>query len=147
MSSRDDIREIIVDTSAFFAKISDLRKLMVDGKTKLSTLDLVVFEFVKLMQAELGDAKRKKRDERFKMLIAVRDRFPALLTDLGIEIKSPNFASEDLSELYVKYVKDQQQDAGDCMIWLKMQKIGLRSVLTQNASDWKKLGADVISLP
>jgi hypothetical protein len=125
MISDRNTNEIMMDTSAFFAKISDLRSLIADGKTMLYTIDLVVFEFVKLMQAEIGDARRKKREERVKMLIAVRERFPGLLDDLGIEIRSPNFTWEDLSELYVRLVKEQpQQDPGDWKIWLKMQKIG-----------------------
>jgi len=144
MSSNDGIREIVVDTSAFFAKITELRNIIVEGKTKLSTVDLVVFEFTKLMQAELREAAKTKRDERKKMLVAVRDRFPGLLADLGIEIKSPVFALDDLLKLYDEIAKGQ--DAGDCMIWLKMQKIGLKSILTQNTADWKKLGAEVMSL-
>ena len=78
------------------------------------------------------------------MLIAVRDRFPGLLADLGIEIKSPIFSWGDLPVLYEEIAKGQ--DAGDCMIWLKMQKIGLKSILTQNTDDWEKLGADVMTL-
>ena len=93
------------------------------------------------MQAELRVAKRKERN---KVLIVVRDRFPGLLADLGIEIKSPDFTGDDLIKLYSEIAKGQ--DAGDCMIWLKMQKMGLKSILTQNIGDWKKLGAEVISL-
>ena len=136
------MQEVVVDTSAFFAKIAMLRDFVTEGKSKLCTLDLVVFEFTKLLQAELRAAKK---EERNKMLIAVRDRFPGLLADLGIEIKSPGFDGDDLVKLYHEIAKGQ--DAGDCMIWLKMQKMGLKTILTQNVRDWKKLGAEVISLP
>ena len=141
----DNIREVlVVDTTAFFAKISQLRRFIEEGNTKLVTLDLVVFEFAKLMQSEIGDATRTKKRQRARMLIAIRDRFPELLTNLGIEIISPVFASEDLSKLYAEVAKGH--DVGDCMIWLKMQKVELKSILTENATDWKKLGAAVVSL-
>lgn len=88
----DDIRKVlVVDTSAFFAKISALRRFIEEGNTKLVTLDLIAFEFAKLMRSEIGDATKTKKHERSRMLIAVRDRFPELLTNLGIEIISPVF--------------------------------------------------------
>lgn len=135
---------LVADTSAFFAKISELRHFIEEENTKLVTLDLVVFEFAKLMQSEIKDAKKTKREERVKMLTAIRDRFPELLANLEIEIISPTFGSEDLEKLY-EVARDN--DAGDCMIWLKMQKAGLKSIVTQNTSDWKKLGANVVSIP
>lgn len=143
MPDSERLTELVIDTSAFFAKASKLRSFVVDERTKLSTLDLIVFEFAKLMQIEIRKASQRK-SKRAEMLRAVRDRFPELLETLGIEIRSPEFNSSDLGKLY-RLVADGQ-DAGDCMIWLKMQKIGLDSIITQNATHWKKLGADAIGL-
>lgn len=137
-----EIQQIVVDTTAFFGKINDLRNFIAQGKSKLCTIDLVVFEFTKLMQAELRGAKS---DERSEMLIAVRDRFPRLLSDLGIEIINSSFGTDDLLTLYQEIADGQ--DAGDGMIWLKMQKLGLKTILTQNSRDWKRLGAEAVSLP
>lgn len=60
------------------------------------TLDLVVFEFTKLMRAEIRNAKKTRREERVNMLTAINDRFPEMLANLGIEIVSPAFELEDL---------------------------------------------------
>ncbi|MHB1907820.1 MAG: hypothetical protein ACYCQJ_02980 [Nitrososphaerales archaeon] len=142
-SESETIDEFVIDTSAFFSKASRLRSFVEEGKTKLSTLDLVVFEFTKLMQVEIRKASQKK-SKRLEVLKSIRDRFPELLTTLGIEIKSPQFALDDLAKLYD--LVGQGQDAGDCMIWLKMQKAGLDSIITQNTSHWKKLGAKTVPL-
>ena len=60
-NGNEGLREIIIDTSAFFAKLTDLRSFIVKGKTKLSTIDLVIFEFTKLMQAE---SEGSREDEK-----------------------------------------------------------------------------------
>ena len=76
------------------------------------------------------------------MLNAIKERFPKLLRSLEIEIMSPEFSIDDLEKLYDE-VKNGK-DPGDCIIWLKMQNAGLNSIITQNISDWKKLGANVV---
>ena len=135
----------LVDTSAFFAKVSDLKKLISERKLRLVTVDFVVFEFVKLMQAELNEASRKKRQERMKMLTSIKDRFPNLLRDLGIEIVPTSFNLDDLDNLYGKQKNITGPfDAGDYMIWLKMKKAGIDSILTENVEDWKKFGAKIV---
>ena len=139
--SSTKIQELVIDTSAFFAKISQLRSFIEQG-TKLSTIDLVVFEFTKLMQVEIREATKAGKRDRLDMLKAIRDRFPELLSALGIEIKSPEFGTDDLLKLYAGIAKGQ--DAGDCMIWLKMQRAGLDYIVTQNTTHWKKLGANVV---
>ncbi len=136
-------QELVIDTSAFFAKTSKLRSFIEEG-TKLSTIDLVVFEFTKLMEVEIREATKAKRQDRLDMLLAVKDRFPKLLNMLEIEIRSPEFSFDDLLKLYGEVAKGH--DPGDCMIWLKMQRAGLDSVITQNTSHWKKLGANVLPL-
>jgi len=135
----------LVDTSAFFAKVSDLKKLISENKLRLVTVDFVVFEFVKLMQAELNEASRKKRQERMKMLTSIKDRFPNLLRDLGIEIVPTSFNLDDLDNLYGKQKNITGPfDAGDYMIWLKMKKARIDSILTENVEDWKKFGAKIV---
>jgi len=70
-------------------------------------------------------------------------QFPQLLTDLEINVVSPEFSSGDVGNLYSMISKGY--DSGDAMIWLKMQKAGLDTILTDNVSDWKELGAKVIA--
>ena len=138
---------VLVDTSSFFSKAAELRKIITEKRVKLVTIDLVVFEFVKLMQAELNAALGKGRSERIKMLTAIRDRFPGLLRDLGIELVSPPFDLEDLGMLYGKKEAEKSTfDSGDYMIWLKMKKAGIDSILTDNVDDWKRFGAKICLL-
>ncbi len=137
------LQELVINTSAFFAKASKLRPFIEDG-TQLSTIDLVVFEFTKLMEVEIREAAKAKKQHRLEMLKAVRNRFPKLLRTLGIEIRSPEFRFDDLSKLYIEVSKGH--DPGDCMIWLKMQRAGLNSIITQDIAHWKKLGANVLPL-
>ncbi len=137
------LQELVIDTSGFFAKASKLRSFIEDG-TQLSTIDLVVFEFTKLMEVEIREAAKAKKQDRLEMLKAVRNRFPELLRTLGIEIRSPEFRFDDLSKLYIEVCKGH--DPGDCMIWLKMQRAGLSSIITQDIAHWKRLGANVLPL-
>jgi len=141
----EQLRELVIDTSAFFSKTSELKSLVKAGRTKLCTIDLIVFEFFKLMQAEIRKEEVKKiKSKRLEMLKTIRDRFPDLLSTLEIEIKSPAFTFNDLKNLYD--LIQSGQDAGDCMIWLKMRDAKLDSITTQNFSHWKKLGANVVPI-
>ncbi len=106
------------------------------------TIDLVIFEFVKTIEVEINEATQAKRQKRVEMLKAIKERFPKLLRSLEIEIISPQFSIADLEKLYAE-VKNGK-DPGDCMIWLKMQNAGVNSIITQNISDWKELGANVV---
>ncbi len=133
---------VIVDTSAFFAGIRKLHAIVENGD-RLSTIDLIVFEFTKVMEDEIDRAKGSGNVARAKMLQRIRERFPQLLTGLEIDVVSPEFSSEDVGSLYSMISKGY--DSGDAMIWLKMQKAGLDTILTDNVSDWKELGAKVIA--
>jgi len=133
---------VIVDTSAFFAATKKLHTIIEKGD-RLSTIDLIVFEFTKVMEDEIDRARGSGNVARAKMLRLIRERFPQLLTDLEINVVSPEFSSGDVGNLYSMISKGY--DSGDAMIWLKMQKAGLDTILTDNVSDWKELGAKVIA--
>ena len=137
----EESQKLVIDTSAFFSKSSRLGSL-VQGGSKLLTIDLVIFEFVKTIEVEINEATQAKRQKRVEMLKAIKERFPKLLRSLEIEIISPQFSIADLEKLYAE-VKNGK-DPGDCMIWLKMQNAGVNSIITQNISDWKELGANVV---
>src|SRR5437899_630757 len=133
------ISAVVVDTSAFLAGTRKLKSIMERGD-RLSTIDLVVFEFTKVMEDEIDRAKGSGKKARAKMLEAIRQRFPQLLTDLEIEVASPIFSSSDVGSLYSMIARGY--DSGDAMIWLKMQRAGWDTILTDNVSDWKELGAN-----
>lgn len=134
---------VVVDTPGFFSGAKKLRTI-IDKGDKLSTIDLVVFEFTKVMEDEIDEARAAGKSTRVQMLQHIKDRFPRLLKDLEIELESPTFTFEDLAELYSMISKGF--DSGDSMIWLKMQRAGLNTILTDNRSDWKRIGAKVISV-
>ena len=135
--------QVVVDTSAFFAGTKRLREIMGKGVT-LSTIDLIVFEFTKVMEDEINRARGAGNTKRAQMLRNIRDRFPQLLKDLDVDVASPTFSSADVSDLYSLIAKGY--DSGDAMIWIKMKKVGMGTILTDNISDWKKLGASVIAV-
>ena len=134
---------VMVDTSAFFSGTKELREIIEKGN-KLSTLDLVVFEFTKVMEEEIDEAKGAGKTARVELLQHLEERFPNLLKDLEIDPKSPAFTLDDLSELYS--MVSRGLDSGDAMIWLKMRRAGLDTILTDNTSDWKKIGAKVVGV-
>jgi len=134
---------VMVDTSAFFSGTKELRAIIEKGN-KLVTLDLVVFEFTKVMEEEIDEAKGARRTTRVQLLQHLKERFPKLLKDLEIDLESPAFGLDDLSELYS--MVSRGFDSGDAMIWLKMQRAGLDTILTDNVSDWKKIGAKVVGV-
>jgi len=140
--TREDVKQVVVDTSGFFAGAAKLGALLADG-FKLIALDLIIFEFVKVVDREINLAKQAAKLSRVKTLTRLRDQFPALLQELEIELISPEFSIRDLKKLYSL---TEDKDPGDCMIWLKMQNAGYSSILTDNTKDWKKLGADVIGI-
>jgi hypothetical protein len=131
---------IIVDTSAFFAGTKKLRKIIEKGD-RLLTIDLIVFEFTKVMEDEIRRSARSGNTKRAVMLRGLRDRFPKLLLDLGINVASPEFSSTDVNHLYSMISKGY--DSGDAMIWIKMQKAGWDTIVTDNVSDWRALGANI----
>ena len=137
-------RELVIDTSGFFAKSSRIVSLKQSGFAELCTLDLIVFEFVKVLEVEVRRARSGKKLKRLETLNAIRARFPDLLRNLGIKIRSPEFENDDMLQLFSLVALGL--DAGDCMIWLKMRKAGLESIATSDASDWKQLGAKIILL-
>ena len=137
-------QEIVIDTSAFFAGTKKLRSY-IGRETKLSTIDLVIFEFTKAMETEIARAEGSGRTRRLELLRGLRDRFPGLLQDLEIEVRSPEFSSADVGRLY-SMLSDGGCDSGDTMIWLKMQRVGLHTILTDNVSNWERLGAKVVDL-
>ncbi len=104
----------------------------------------MVFEFMKVMEDEIGKARAGGKRARLEMLEALRRRFPVLLKDLEVEVSSASFSSADMTKLYA-LVEVGHHDSGDAMIWLKMQNAGLHTILTDNVDDWKKLGARVLS--
>ncbi len=136
-------KEVIVDTSGFFAGARKLRSL-VEAGTKLATMDLVVFEFIKVIMDEINRAESSRRSQRLKVLNGLKARFPGLLRSLEVNLLAPGFTLEDLDWLYVE--SRDGVDPGDAMIWLKMQRAGLDTIVTDNVADWQKLGANVISI-
>ena len=138
-----DTKRVVVDTSGFFAGASKLAELLSTGH-KLIAIDLTVFEFVKVLDREINLAKQAGRSKRIKTLTRVRDRFPALVDELEIELISSDFTGKDLKKLYS--LISEGKDPGDCMIWLKMQNSGLSSILTDNIKHWKEIGADVMGI-
>lgn len=133
-------RELVIDTSGFFVSASRLESLRENGK--LVTIDLVVFEFVKVMEIEIHEARASKKIKKLEMLEAIRDRMPQLMRALQIDIRSPEFTFDDLLQLQSQV--SIGVDPADCMIWLKMCRAGLDSIVTRNSADWKKLGAKVV---
>src|SRR5271154_5650685 len=101
---------VIVDTSAFFAATKKLRMIVEKGD-RLSTIDLIVFEFTKVMEDEIDRARGSGNVARAKVLGLVREMFPQLLTDLEIDVVSPEFSSGDVGSLYSMISKGH--DSGD----------------------------------
>jgi hypothetical protein len=117
--------------------------LLAEG-CKLIVVDLIIFEFVKVLDREINLAKQTARLKRIKALTRLRDRFPTLLKELEIEMISPDFTTQNLKQLYS--LTSEGKAPGDCMIWLKMRNAGLSSILTDNTKHWKELGADVVGI-
>ena len=81
---------------------------------------------------------------RAEIMAALERRLPGVLRDLGIEVWGSPFGMSDLDEVLRLVAKGHE--AGDAMIWVKMQKTGLDTIATGDVSDWKSLGAHVVSL-
>ena len=136
---------IVIDTSGFFAPSRSLKGLVVQqesGEVSLVTLDLVIFEFLKVIEQEIDRARGKGNLRRMKVLQSLRERFPRLLHEFDIEIKTgDDFSLGDLDEAYS--LISRGHESGDSMIWIKMQKLGLKTILTDDLRHWRSLGADV----
>ncbi|MBI4257724.1 MAG: type II toxin-antitoxin system VapC family toxin [Thaumarchaeota archaeon] len=133
---------LVIDTSAFFKGAARLRQLL-RKEEHLATVDLVIFEFMKVTELELKKAKAKKNHRREKILLNIQDRFPKLLKELEIEVRSPDITLNDIEELHS--LTSKGNEAGDAMIWLKMQKLGWNTIVTDDTDDWKRLGPNIIT--
>lgn len=136
---------IVIDTSGFFASAGSLKDVVArqeSGEVSLATLDLVIFEFLKVIEQEVDKARGKGNLKRVKVLQSLRERFPRLLREFQIELKTgDDFSIRDLDEVYS--LISRGQESGDSMIWIKMQKLGLKTILTDDLRHWRSLGADV----
>lgn len=138
---------IVIDTSGFFAPTERLKSIIlqkqVGEERKLVTLDLVVFEFLKVIEEEMNKANGKGNQGRVRVLQSVRDHFSSILQELDIEIKTgDDFTVENVEEAYS--LISRGHESGDSMIWMKMQKLGFDTILTNNVRHWKRLGARVL---
>jgi hypothetical protein len=139
----EETKRVVVDTSGLFAGASKLGALLAEG-CNLVIIDLIVFEFVKVVDREINLAKQAGKTKRIQTLTRLRDRFPALLHELEVELVSPDFTTQDLKKLYSLISKGK--DPADCMIWLKMQNEALSSILTDDTRHWKGIGAHAIGI-
>lgn len=136
-------KKVVVDTSALFVSVSRLRSL-VDSGAQLSVPDLVLFEFVKSVRKEGSIARGNGNTRRVELMSALEERLPHFLTGLEAEVWGSDFDMTDLAQFY--RLLQGGHEPGDAMIWIKMRKAGLDTIATADASDWRALGADVISL-
>ena len=136
-------KNLVIDTSGFFASAARLQSLAGDGST-LSTPDLVVFEFAKVVAEEISRAKGSGNDRRTKLMLGLQQRFPKLLRELEVEVWSSGFSIDDVDRLYVEISKGHEP--GDAMIWLRMQSKGFDTIATADPKDWNALGAKVVPL-
>lgn len=134
---------VVLDTSCLFAGTKRLRALLKEGSALL-TVDLVVFEFAKVMRDEISNADNSGNSRRKTVLENLDARLPTLLRSLRIDVKSPEFALDEVDELY-RYLSGGHEP-GDALIWLKMKKLGLDTIATEDVLDWKALGAKVVPL-
>lgn len=149
MASASQRKIIVMDTSAFFAPAQSLRDLLVESQASSAsfvTLDLMIFEFLKVVEEEIAMARGKNNLRRLKVLQSLRERFTRLLDDLGIVVKvGEDFALADIEQACSSISKGHE--SGDSMIWIKMQKLGLDTILTEDLKHWKNLGAKVLRIP
>ena len=136
-------KKVVIDTSGFFASGGGLRSLAEEGAV-LSTPDLVVFEFAKVVREEMSRADSSGNSRRVRILLSLEERFPRLLRTLEVDLFSSEFSIDDVDSLYAGVAKGHEP--GDVMIWLKMQKEGLDTIATADIKDWEALGAKVIAL-
>lgn len=139
---------IVIDTSAFFAATENLKGVVArqEGReVSLVTLDLMIFEFLKVIEQEIDGAKGKGNLRRVKILQSLSERFPKLLDEFAIEIKTgTDLTLEDITETYS--LISRGHESGDSIIWIKMQKLGFETILTDDLGHWRSLGADVLSV-
>lgn len=139
---------IVIDTSAFFAATENLKGVIArqEGReVSLVTLDLMIFEFLKVIEQEIDGAKGKGNLRRVKILQILSERFPKLLDEFAIEIKTgTDLTLEDITETYS--LISRGHESGDSIIWIKMQKLGFETILTDDFGHWRSLGADVLSV-
>lgn len=70
-------------------------------EVSLATLDLVIFEFLKVIEQEADRARGKRNLKRVKVLQSLRERFPRLLREFDVELKTgDDFSLRDLDEAY-----------------------------------------------
>ena len=136
-------RRIVVDTSGLFVSASRLRAL-VDMGAALSVPDLVVFEFLKSVRQEASEARGSGNKRREEVMAALERRLPAILRALEIDVWAPELTLDALDEVYTLLA--QGHEPGDALIWVKMKKEGLDTIATSDVSDWKAMGASVVSL-
>lgn len=136
-------KKLVIDTSAFFASAARLSPLAQEGAA-LSTPDLVVFEFAKVVREEMSRAQSSGNIKRARVMLGLEQRFPKLLRALEVEVWSSEFSVDDVERLYTEVAKGHEP--GDSMIWLKMQKKGLDTIATADSEDWVALGAKVLPL-
>ena len=133
----------VVDTSGFFAPVKKLKDT-INEQQSLATLDIIVFEFLKVIEQEIDIARWKGNSRREKVLQSLRERFPTLIHELGIEIESASFSLADVDETYS--LTANGHESGDSIIWLKMKKLGWNRILTEDVRHWKSLGAEVVPI-
>jgi predicted nucleic acid-binding protein len=134
---------VVVDTSGFFAPAARLKALIESGAV-LSTADLALFEFVKAVRREASKARGAGKLRRAEAMEGLERRFPGFLRALEIEIWTSRFSHDDLDEVYRRVAAGHEP--GDSMIWVKMKNLGLDTIATSDASDWKAIGAKVVPM-
>ncbi len=111
---------IVIDTSAFFAATENLKGVIArqEGReVSLVTLDLMIFEFLKVIEQEIDGAKGKGNLRRVKILQILSERFPKLLDEFAIEIKTgTDLTLEDITETYS--LISRGHESGDSIIWI-----------------------------
>lgn len=136
-------RKAVIDTSGFFVSAARLRNLVESGDA-LSTPDLVIFEFLKSVRKEASMSRGAGNTKRAGVMAALERRLPELLRGLEVEVWGTDFGIDDVDQVYS--LTEDGHEPGDAMIWVKMQRAGLDTIATADTSDWKALGAKVISL-
>ncbi len=137
-----DTKSIFIDTEAFFHKKDEIDKLL-EADYELFTSNIVIYEFIDVITHELELAKNKKNDHRVKLLSTIRDRFPLLIIDSGINIKNLSPTNKILTNFY-NLMDKYKMNIGDVFHLLTIKEHKINYILTKDG-DWKRT-KDLVTL-
>lgn len=132
------MKMVFIDTNAFF-KARNIFENLIDKGYELVTSTIVIYEFIKVIDELI---REEKSEEKKKLYLRIKNRFPKLLKELNVKILSHNLSYKDVEEA-MEMSEKKNVDIGDALIFKLIKSEGIRNILTYD-KDWKRFSVNII---